>query len=387
MIIKKYIENIRSQKRKQEEIINLKKYIEYTNNLYRNELDKDVDTLLNDFYTKIKKRKYKGIVIYPVAINWNPVQRPHHLLRKLGEKGYLCFFCIDDQKPDLKVIQKFKNVFLINKQEKLLPLLRGEKVNILVTYFLQYLYADFYQNKVVWLDVLDRLDFMSLYNSYSKKLWNKLIKNANIVTYSADNLKEYLTKRRDAFLLENGVNIEDFQNVSKTIPKDLKEIIKRGKKIIGYYGAIENWFDFELLKKIDNDDYSIVIIGKVNQDLQIKKYKNVFFLGQKDYNELVNYAKYFDIAMIPFIINEITNSVSPVKFFEYMALSKPVISTNIKEMQKYKCNIVKIVNNNNINESIEQLLELDKDTIERESKIIAYENTWEKRIEKVISYI
>lgn len=51
---------------------------------------------------------------------------------------------------------------------------------------------------------------------------------------------------------------------------------------------------------------------------------------------LKNYARCADVLMIPFKINDITKSTSPVKIFEYMALHKPIVTTNMPECRKYK---------------------------------------------------
>lgn len=367
------------------EIEYLNKYIKYNESLFETEIRKSIHPQLKNINKKIKEKKYKGIIIYPSAVKWEPVQRPHHILRKLGEEDYLCFFCEEVQEEEFTIEEKYKNVFLVNKQEKLLPLVKNTKVIVLMTYFLQYIYAKHIPNKILWMDIVDKIDFMSLYNDYSKILWNEAIDRALILTYSAENLKKYTNDREDAILLENAVNINDFKIEKSNIPDDMKSIVNSNKKIIGYYGAIEEWFDFDIIKKIE-DNYNVVIIGKVNPDLNIDKYelKNTYFLGSKQYKELKNYAKYFNIAMIPFKISEMTNCVSPVKFFEYMALNKPVISTDITEMKKYKSAIVKIVNQDNVLDKIEELLTLSENDIIKECNIIVEKNTWEKRVDKVI---
>ncbi len=57
---------------------------------------------------------------------------------------------------------------------------------------------------------------------------------------------------------------------------------------------------------------------------------------KKNYDELPNYLHDFDICTIPFVINEITLSTSPVKVFEYMAAKKPIVTTDLPECRKYK---------------------------------------------------
>ena len=91
---------------------------------------------------------------------------------------------------------------------------------------------------------------------------------------------------------------------------------------------------------------------------------------------------------IPFVVNEITNATSPVKLFEYMALKKPIITTNIKECCKYKS--VEVANS--YEEFVKLIYEL-KHKIESNKfdfKLVlneAIENSWEskaKQIDKII---
>ncbi|MDH7568020.1 MAG: glycosyltransferase, partial [Armatimonadota bacterium] len=63
---------------------------------------------------------------------------------------------------------------------------------------------------------------------------------------------------------------------------------------------------------------------------------NCFFLGPKAYGDLPGYVAHFDVATIPFRLNAITHSCSPVKLFEYMAAGKPVVTTPMREVLKYR---------------------------------------------------
>ena len=63
---------------------------------------------------------------------------------------------------------------------------------------------------------------------------------------------------------------------------------------------------------------------------------NVYFMGPRDYKVLKNYAIMCDVLIIPFVLNDITKSTSPVKIFEYMALHKPIVTTDMLECRKYK---------------------------------------------------
>lgn len=378
-------------KNKKNEIEELKRVINYYDYIYRDYSMRKSNKNFSKLKKKIDSKTYKAIVVYPAAISWEPIQRPHHILRVLGEMGYLCFFCVDTNSTELIFEEKYDNVYLINKQEELIPLIGNNRVIVLITYFLQYYFAKFLPNSTIWFDILDRLDFLSLYNKLSKKVYDELIENADIVTYSANSLLEYASRRHDSILLENAVNLDDFkikEKVNFNKYKDIKRVLDKKKPIVGYYGVVEKWFDFNLIKKLDETNkYSIVIIGPVNEDLEdtIDEYdfENVYFLGMKKYSDLKYYAKAFNIAIIPFYVNKLTNCVSPVKFFEYASMGLPILSTKIREMTKYQCEAVRLIDSNNIIKECDNLLSSDMDLIRKKCNEIAMNNTWEKRVETI----
>ena len=97
---------------------------------------------------------------------------------------------------------------------------------------------------------------------------------------------------------------------------------------------------YELIKKIDKTDkYNVILFGikyDESYDENMNNTNNVYFMGPRDYKVLKNYAKKCDILTIPFLLNDITKSTSPVKIFEYMALHKPIVTTDLYECRKYK---------------------------------------------------
>lgn len=371
-------------KAKRVEIENLKDHISYKNNKFQETINSKLCKELKIINDKLNKSNYKGIIVYPEAIMWEPVQRIHHFLRKLGGSGYICFFCEYNDKETYIVKEMYPNVYLINKEENLLPLLKNREVIFYITYFLQYNYAKMIDNRIIWLDIVDRLDFFSSYNSYSKKVWKEIIKKADIITYTARNFKRYLKKRPDSILLPNAANEEDFIISKKIIPEDMEEIVAIKKPIIGYFGAIEEWFDIEIIKKIsETNKYEIVLIG-CNNCSQLGQIEHVHLLGPKPFKELKNYACHFSVAIIPFVVNDLTNDVSPVKFFEYMALGLPVISSKMYEMTFYDSKVLKLIDSpDDVEKVINELLLLNKKELKQETKRILEENTWGKRIASI----
>jgi hypothetical protein len=111
--------------------------------------------------------------------------------------------------------------------------------------------------------------------------------------------------------------------------------------VIGYYGAIARWFDHGLLRNVAKRrrDLRFLLIG-VEWDGTLSNSKllrepNVTYLGPVAYGELPNYLSLFDVAVIPFVLNDLTHATSPLKLFEYMAGGKPVVVTPMRECVQY----------------------------------------------------
>lgn len=104
----------------------------------------------------------------------------------------------------------------------------------------------------------------------------------------------------------------------------------------GFFGVIDERFDIELIDAVAKakPDWQFVLLGPVVKidPVTLPKYDNVHYLGGKSYEELPGYIAGWDIAMIPFAMNESTKFISPTKTPEYLAAGKPVISTPIRDV-------------------------------------------------------
>lgn len=156
-------------------------------------------------------------------------------------------------------------------------------------------------------------------------------------------LYEQLLSRHPAgpcALIPNGA---DYRRFREAVPAKIPEFRKGAgeKLIIGYYGALASWVDYELLKDVAKDGrYRLVLIGSCHdgslEQSGIGKLPEVYVLQAMPYEELPGCAKWFDICIIPFRVNEITLAVSPVKLFEYMALGKPIVTTALPECTAFE---------------------------------------------------
>jgi len=131
-------------------------------------------------------------------------------------------------------------------------------------------------------------------------------------------------------IIANGVDYELFQVKNKPLER-IKNI---NKPIIIYIGAISEWFDFDLTKYLlNNSSYNFVLIGPVSKNAmdslnEISKHNRLHYFDAISHDKIPHYLLRADVCIIPFIKNELTESVLPNKLFEYSATGKPSVMTN-----------------------------------------------------------
>lgn len=106
--------------------------------------------------------------------------------------------------------------------------------------------------------------------------------------------------------------------------------------LLGFFGVIDERFDIELIAEVarQRPAWQFVLIGPVVKidPGALPRGSNIHYLGSKSYEELPQYLAGWDIAMIPFALNESTRFISPTKTPEYLAAGVPVISTPILDV-------------------------------------------------------
>jgi hypothetical protein len=165
-----------------------------------------------------------------------------------------------------------------------------------------------------------------------------LVKKADIVTATSTSLKEMKSMwRHDIYFSPNGVNVNTYERgCCEKIPLELEKI---RRPIIIYVGAIFEWFNLGLVKKIcmDRPEWSIVLIGP---ERILSKEKilpdNLRYLGAKHWRNIPSYIKSADLGIIPFVENELTMNVNPLKVYEYFAAGLACVSSFIWELKKYE---------------------------------------------------
>lgn len=222
-----------------------------------------------------------------------------------------------------------------------------------------------------------------------KRLEESIIKDAGMVfVVSGKMLNKARLLNRSSHHVPDGTEYEIFQEDNNIIPEDIRKI---KKPVIGYIGTVGHRFDVELLECLSKElpSCSFVLIGDIHSGLtdisRLNGCRNIYFLGSKEYRELGSYSRCFDVCILPYK-PELTSSF-PTKLFDYFASGKPVVSTNLIEVLKYR-DIVYIA------ESRDEFIEYVKKALLEESYenkarrlSVARNNSWAERARDIMCLI
>ena len=284
----------------------------------------------------------KGLLIMVQTINWyaNLFQRPQQLAQAFARLGYTVIY--DNShfgtQPGFHEIEP--RLFLFNGDYQTLASFENSMIWTLVY---NWDHTKHYPEGALtiydWIDELDVFDGHKLDKLH--RLHSEAMSDAAVVTVSARSLLERARRERpDAIYLPNAVEFERFADWSKAPPNNpaLQKLRSNGNPIAGYYGAIARWMDYELLLEVATQrrDWNFLFIGP-NYDRSAKGQRvfnlpNVARLQAQPYGDLPGWLQVFDVALIPFVVNSITESTSPLKLFEYFAGGKPVVASRMPEV-------------------------------------------------------
>ncbi len=108
---------------------------------------------------------------------------------------------------------------------------------------------------------------------------------------------------------------------------------------LGFYGVVDERMDLDLLAALADarPDWSLAILGPVVKidPADLPQRPNIHYLGAKGYADLPRYLAGWDVALMPFAINDSTRFISPTKTPEYLCGGRPVVSTPIADVKRH----------------------------------------------------
>lgn len=337
-------------------------------------------------------------------LRWDFVyQRPQHIISRIAKKGEVLFieeplqfspeeenrahiYKVSDTitvlQPKVKTTEEIKEIF------KDRPMISARVGWVYSPAFIPLL-ETFSFNKVVY-DCMDELTLFRGANPELVEHEKQLLSVADIVFTGGKRLYESKKKvHGNVHCFPSSVDHAHFKKALNGIPLP-DDMIFNNPPVIGYCGVIDERIDMNLLEETAKllPYASFVMIGplaKVSED-DLAKGNNIHYMGMKSYEELPRYLKKFDIAMMPFAINEATHFISPTKTLEYMAAYKPIISTPVYDVVRDYSHCVHIISTSwDFQNAVNSITaNKDKETMILNFDKVLEDTSWDSTVKKML---
>jgi hypothetical protein len=233
--------------------------------------------------------------------------------------------------------------------------------------------------------IFDCLDHLAGFTGVAPRvveLEQTLIEAADSVVVTSDFLAEMVGRRRPVDAIRNAADVRYFSQPPTSVFQPA------GRPVIGYYGAIAEWFDIDLVVQCarTHPKWYFVLIGAVDCcDISAAAHlPNVEFLGERPYAELTHYLCAFDVCIIPFKLVDLTRATNPVKVYEYLCAGKPVVATDLPELRRLPQNLVEVTRTpSEFCKAIGACLRQKDAAAVRRRQIWSARHTWDARARKL----
>ncbi len=254
---------------------------------------------------------------------------------------------------------------------------------------------DFLAAEVMVYHCVDELSANPLIPDQIRVLEKRMLKESDLVFVTSKNL--FRTKKRFNRNTYYMPNVADFQHFNRAVEDlDIPDDISGFRKpVIGFIGSLSEYkLDFELIEYCADrlGEASFILIGPVGEgereaDLRdLLKTGNIHYLGSREFSLLPEYLKAFDVCLLPNRINEYTKNMFPLKFFEYLAAGKPVVSTGLDSLKDFSGYFYLSNGREEFAENIVKALKEDVGL--REKRIeLASRYTWNARVREMSALI
>ena len=208
-------------------------------------------------------------------------------------------------------------------------------------------FIDLVEPDAVVYDVMDDLSAFRFAPSRLREQEQYLLERADLVFAGGPSLHRSVVDRRpDAHLFPSGVDAAHF---ARALGDDLEvpgEVAPLARPVVGFIAVVDERTDLELLDAVAalRPDVTWVLVGPVLKIKQsaLPRQANLHYIGQQPYERLPAFLRSFDVAMMPFAINDATRSISPTKTLEYLAAGKPVVSTPVPDVIELYGSMVRV---------------------------------------------
>ncbi|AIM16354.1 hypothetical protein HW35_08815 [Bacillus sp. X1(2014)] len=239
--------------------------------------------------------------------------------------------------------------------------------------------------------IFDCVDNLSIhpqyqYFHYKKKIdkgYKLVEQHADIIVVVNPSLKNKFPKKQ-VVPIRNAVSTQFLQNIEKYH-------IELNGHAICYFGIVQDRVNLELLSKVrEVVGIPVQVWGKIwgqNPEIIKKKYKNLDFMGEYHYSDLPKLMNNAKIFVIPHYVNDFSNSMDPLKLYEYLSTGKPVVSSNINSVYGLDELVEIATDDESFIEGIKRALNEDNVDLVEKRKQFAKLNSWENRVNELFNLI
>lgn len=238
-----------------------------------------------------------------------------------------------------------------------------------------------------WRIIYDCMDEWDSFPGIKRALLDmesRLVEGCDLLVVTAERLyQKWQAYNRPTVLARNAADFDFY--AERYRPNALLK--DAGHPLVGYYGAIADWFDVELLADAarQRPDYTFVLLGGVfDVDVSaLERLPNVRLLGQQPYELMPQYLYHFDVCLIPFKVNPITEATDPVKVYEYLSAGKPVVTVALPELEPLRDYLYIARDGQEFIAHIDSALaEADAEMVARRRQL-AQQHTWAARYRQI----
>ncbi|HBO7920489.1 TPA: glycosyltransferase [Pseudomonas aeruginosa] len=307
----------------------------------------------------------RDVFVFAV-IDWHfRIQRPQHIARSLAESGHRVFYFsnhfVDADEPGYQLerlpgadalyqvklhVKGARAIYFDPPSDQALAMLTRSIAKVIQDF--SALSSLSIVQHAYWYPLVKRLpnsyriyDCMDHHEGFGNvpaklvEIEKEMLCSADLVTVTSSWLEDFARKHNPSVaLVRNAAEYRHFVTRPEQVYKDGK-----GRRIIGYYGAIAEWFDIDLVRTIalEHPDCLILLVGNdtVGAQKVLADLPNVEFTGEVPYATLPFYLHAFDVCLLPFKVIPLTLATNPVKVYEYLAAGKPVVCVDLPEVGQF----------------------------------------------------